>query len=99
MLSSKYDGVYQEIKTQILQSSVVGSDETGEKVNGTKRWIWTVRVAAVCQNLQNTFIIASSNRGYKTVDSVFENRLPNSLTVSDSCAAHLKPIQKIVKFV
>ena len=79
--AQKYDGVYQEIKTQILQSSVVGSDETGAKVNGTKWWIW------VWQNLQNTFIVASDNRGSKTVSSVFENGLPNSAIVSDRWAA------------
>lgn len=86
--AQKYDGVYQEIKAQILQSSVVGSDETGAKVNGAKWWIW------VWQNLQNTFIIASDNRGFKTVNSVFENGLPNSAIVSDRWAAQLKTHSK-----
>lgn len=86
--AEKCEGVYQEIKAQILQSSVVGSDETGAKVNGTKWWIW------VWQNLQNTFIIASDNRGSKTVDSVFENGLPNSAIVSDRWAAQLKTHSK-----
>jgi transposase len=86
--AQKCDGVYQEIKTQILQSSVVGSDETGAKVNGNKWWIW------VWQNLQNTFIIASDNRGSKTIDSVFENGLPNSAIVSDRWAAQLKTHSK-----
>jgi transposase len=79
--AQKCDGIYQGIKAQILQSSVVGSDETGAKVNGAKWWIW------VWQNLHNTFIIASDNRGSKTVDSVFENGLPNSAIVSDRWAA------------
>ena len=86
--AQKYDGVYQEIKNQILQSSVVGSDETGAKVNGTKWWIW------VWQNLQNTFIVASNNRGSKTVNSVFENGLPNSAIISDRWAAQLKTHSK-----
>lgn len=86
--AQKYDGVYQEIKNQILQSSVVGSDETGAKVNGAKWWIW------VWQNLHNTFIIASDNRGSKTVNSVFENGLPNSAIVSDRWAAQLKTHSK-----
>ena len=79
--AQKCDGVYQEIKAQILQSSVVGSDETGAKVNGTKWWIWA------WQNLQNTFLVASDNRGSKTVNSVFENGLPNSVIISDRWAA------------
>jgi transposase len=86
--AQKCDGVYQEIKVQILQSSVVGSDETGAKVNGTKWWIW------VWQNLQNTFIVASDNRGFKTIESVFENGLPNSAIVSDRWAAQLKTHSK-----
>ena len=79
--AQKCDGVYQEIKAQILQSSVVGSDETGAKVNGIKWWIWA------WQNLQNTFLVASDNRGSKTVNSVFENGLPNSVIISDRWAA------------
>lgn len=82
--AQKCQGVYQEIKTQILQSSVVGSDETGAKVNGAKWWIWA------WQNLQNTFLVASDNRGSKTVNEVFENGLPNSTIVSDRWAAQLK---------
>ena len=86
--AQKCDGVYREIKAQILQSSVVGSDETGAKVNGTKWWIW------VWQNLQNTFIVASNNRGSKTINHVFENGLPNSAIVSDRWAAQLKTHSK-----
>jgi transposase len=82
--AQKCEGVYQTIKVQILQSSVVGSDETGAKVNGAKWWIW------VWQNLQNTFLIASDNRGSKTIDSVFNKGLPNSVMVSDRWAAQLK---------
>ena len=51
----------QIIKQQIAQSLVVGADETGAKVNGTKWWIWTVR-RAVWQNLLNSFIVPSDNR-------------------------------------
>jgi transposase len=86
--AQKCEGVYQEIKTQILQSSVVGSDETGAKVNGVKWWIW------VWQNLQNTFLIASDNRGSKTINEVFENGLPNSAIISDRWAAQLKTHSK-----
>ncbi|WP_409034091.1 transposase, partial [Runella sp.] len=34
--AQKCEGVYQIIKQQIAQSPVVGADETGAKVNGTK---------------------------------------------------------------
>ena len=86
--TEKCESIYQEIKTQILQSSVVGSDETDAKVNGAKWWIW------VWQNLQNTFLVASDNRGSKTIGSVFDKGLPNSVMVSDRWAAQLKTHSK-----
>jgi transposase len=82
--AQKCEGVYQIIKHQIAQSSVVGADETGAKVNGTKWWLW------VWQNLLNTFIVASNNRGFQTIESVWKDGLPNATLVSDRWAAQLK---------
>ncbi len=80
----KCQGVYQAIKAQIVQSPVVGSDETGAKVKGKQWWVW------VWQNLLNTFLVASESRGSKTIDRVWENGLPNAVLVSDRWAAQLK---------
>lgn len=80
----KCTGIYELIKTQIAESQVVGSDETGAKVNGDKWWIW------VWQNLKNTFIVPSSDRGSKTVDSIWQNGLPNAVLITDRWAAQLK---------
>ncbi len=84
----KCEGVYQIIKTQIAESQVVGSDETSAKVNGAKWWIW------VWQNILNTFIVASNNRGSETINSIWENGLPNAVLVTDRWAAQLKSITK-----
>jgi transposase len=86
--AEKCQGIYQQIKTEIEKSSVVGSDETGAKVNGQKWWIWT------WQNILNTFIVASNSRGSKTVDFIFENGLPNATLISDRWAAQLKVYTK-----
>jgi transposase len=80
----KCDGVYKIIKNQIAESPVVGSDETGAKVNGKKWWIW------VWQNMSNTFIVASDNRGYETIENVWKKGLPNAILVADRWAAQLK---------
>jgi transposase len=80
----KCEGVYQIIKTKISESTVIGSDETGAKVNGDKWWMW------VWQNVKNTFIVPSDNRGSKTIDKVWENGLPDATIVSDRWAAQLK---------
>lgn len=79
----KCEGVYQIIKSELAESQVIGSDETGAKVNGEKWWIW------VWQNLKNTFIVPSNNRGSETIDSVWENGLPNAILVTDRWAAQL----------
>ena len=86
--AQKCQGFYSHIKTQIAQSKVVGSDETGTKVNGAKWWIW------VWQNLLNTFIVASDNRGSKTIDDIWKNGLPNATIISDRWAAQLKIIAR-----
>ena len=80
----KCAGVYQMIKTQIAESQVVGSDETSTKVNGKKWWIW------VWQNVLNTFIVASDNRGSETINNIWEIGLPNAVLVTDRGAAQLK---------
>jgi transposase len=46
--------------------------------------------AAVWQNLLNTFIVASNNRGSQTINSVWKDGLPNTTLVSDRWAAQLK---------
>ena len=84
----KCSGVYQIIKAQIIESQVVGSDETGAKVNGAKWWIW------VWQNILNTFIVASNNRGSETIDNVWKDTLANVTLVTDRWAAQLKSFTK-----
>jgi transposase len=78
--------IYEQIRQNVQQSKVVGSDETSAKVNGQKWWIW------VWQNVQNTFIVASNNRGSDTIDANFEHGFPKSTLISDRWAAQLKTI-------
>ena len=74
---------YQQIKQQISKSSTVGGDETGGHVNGEKHWFWTW----VTQFM--TLIVASDNRGKKTIDATFPNGFPDSTLVSDCWRSHL----------
>jgi transposase len=76
--------VYDRIKAEIFTSLMVGSDETSVKVKGAKHWIW------VWQNALNTLIIASANRSYRTIQSVWENGLTDAILVSDRLSAQLK---------
>ena len=82
--SDKLLTYYTWIQQQILKSPVVGSDETGCRVNGKKGWIWT------WQNDQFTYLAYSDNRGHKTVEDRFPNGLPNSFLVHDCYASQFK---------
>ncbi len=86
--AKRCEGIYANIKDEIAGSPVTGSDETGANVNGKMWWIW------VWQNLLNTYIVASENRGSKTIDEVWPNGLPTSTLVSDRWSAQLKMVAK-----
>lgn len=76
--------VYNTIQQKIQQSEVVGSDETGSCYGGKKGWFHT------WQTITLTFIVASLNRGYKTIEQYFKDGFPLSVYVSDCWAAQLK---------
>lgn len=86
--ATKSQTVYQTIFENIKNANYVGSDETGAKVNGEKFWIW------VWQNLKNTFLKASSSRGFDTVKGLFPEGLPDTIIGSDRWAAQLKITSK-----
>jgi transposase len=75
---------YQLIQQKIKQSQVVGGDETGTSFGGKKGWFHTWQTSDL------TFIVASLNRGYKTVVQYFSEGFPKSIYVSDCWAAQLK---------
>jgi len=96
--ANKVSPVYQIIKQRVANSSVVGTDETGVKINGDKHWYWT------WQTPKFTFITHSKNRRSETVKTHFPNGFANSTLVHDgwkpqlntpaknhqSCLAHLQ---------
>ncbi|QZE14832.1 IS66 family transposase [Halosquirtibacter laminarini] len=76
--------LYESLRESISKSSVVGSDETGCKINGGKGWMW------VWQNHEVTFITANKSRGYKVVVENFKKGFINATLVSDCYASQLK---------
>lgn len=75
---------YNTIQQKIQQSPVVGSDETGASYGGKKGWFHTWQTKGL------TFIAASLNRGYATIEQYFPGGFPVSVYVSDCWAAQLK---------
>ncbi len=69
--------------TAILEKApIIGIDETGCKVNGSKHWHWTF------QNESNTLIVADKSRGTKVINNTFENGFKNACVVHDNYSSY-----------
>ena len=71
-LASKGVDAYEMIRQNVLSSGVIGTDETGVKINGKKHWFWT------WQNNRATYIVASGNRGTTTINENMTRNLQRS---------------------
>ncbi len=75
---------YRLIAKEVESSTVVGSDETGAKVNGKTGWFWT------WQNKMATFIAFSDNRGTATIHTNFKNGFESAVLVHDCWKSHFE---------
>jgi len=82
--SDKLLKYYSWIQKQIFKAPVVGSDETGCRVNGQKGWMWT------WQSEHFTYLRFSNKRDFKTISDTFPNGLPNSIVVHDCLSTQFK---------
>lgn len=83
-LASKGVDAYEIIRQRVLNSAVIGTDETGMKVNGKNQWFWT------WQNPLATFIVASANRGMDTIDENISAISRQAVLVHDCWKAHFQ---------
>jgi transposase len=83
-LSTKALPVYNRIRDMIINSPVVGTDETGGRLNGKKIWIWT------WQNERLTWLRGTDNRGYKTIVESFPKGFENAVLVHDCWRSHFQ---------
>ena len=72
---------YENIRQRVSQSKVIGTDETGVKVNGNKHWFWTWQT----QNL--TYIAHSDTRGKAAINTHFPDGFPEATLVRDGWRA------------
>ena len=84
-LSTKALPFYQRIRDMVTNSQVVGTDETGARLNGKKIWVWT------WQNDRFTWLRGTNNRGYKTIEENFPEGFKESVFVHDCWKSHFKP--------
>jgi transposase len=88
-LASKGVDAYEIIRQRVMHSQVIGTDETGVKINGKKHWFWT------CQNNHATFIVTSANRGTTTINENMSGMSQETVLVHDCWKAHFQtPVKK-----
>jgi len=83
-LSAKALPIYHRIRDMIINSPVVGTDETGGRLNGKKIWIW------VWQNDRLTWLHGNNNRGYKTIEENFPKGFKDVVLVHDCWKSHFQ---------
>jgi len=83
-LTNKARSAYEAIHERIQSSGVVGSDETGCRVNGKKYWFH------VWQTPLLTFIVAFASRGHKVIETYFKDGFLFCVYVSDCWLSQLK---------
>ncbi len=88
-LASKGVDAYEMIRQSVMHSPVIGTDETGIKINGKRHWFWT------WQNNRATFIAASTNRGTTTINENVSGISQDAVLVHDCWKAHFQtPVKK-----
>jgi transposase len=73
---------YDSIRDSLLESPVVGADETGMHVNKRLQWFWTF------QTNDLTYIFPHAGRGKEAIDAHFPKGLPRSWLVTDRHASY-----------
>lgn len=76
--------VYVKLLEKVKQSPVVGSDETGCRIGGQKRWMWVL-----CNDLY-AYLKVSDNRGYATMLDMLGDTMQSFVLVSDCYPAQIK---------
>jgi len=82
--AQKATSAYKLIAAKLENSKVVGSDETGARVNGKKGWFWT------WQNSLLTFIAFSLKRGTSAIMDNFPNGFLFAVLVHDCWKSHFE---------
>jgi len=82
--SRKLSPVYEAIRKSVLNSPVVGADETSVNINGRNNWVWTF------QNNKATFIGIHPRRGYMAIEELMPEGFKNTTIVSDCWAPYFK---------
>lgn len=78
----KASPIYEMIKSAVSKSPVIGADETGAKVDGSKQWVWTY------QTEELTLLAISESRGLKAMNAHFPDGFGNAVLCHDAWRAY-----------
>lgn len=82
--AAKAQPAYDLIAQKIENEKIVGTDETGIKVNTKKGWFWT------WQSKLATYVVFSGNRGIATINANFEAGFKDAVLIHDCWSSHFK---------
>lgn len=82
--SKKLVPMHEAIRKSVLNSPVVGGDETSVNINGKNHWVWTF------QNNRATYIGIHPRRGYMAIEELMPEGFKNTTIVSDCWASYFK---------
>jgi len=77
-------GMYEQIRSRITQSPVVGADETGAHVQKKLHWIWGFQTDKL------TYLYHDPARNKTAIDKYFPQGLPHSTLVTDRFAPYFR---------
>lgn len=83
-VANKAEAEHVKIKKAVINSTVIGADETGANINGDNHWYWTF------QTPEYTFIDVHKNRGYKAIIDLFGDNFDKCTLVSDCWSSYFK---------
>lgn len=82
--SKELEPIYETIRKRVLNSPVIGGDETSVNINGKNNWVWTF------QNAMATFIGIHPQRGYLAIEELMPEGFGDTIIVSDCWASYFK---------
>jgi transposase len=83
-MSRKLDPAYETIRQSVINSEVIGADETSVNINGDNHWAWTFQTQLA------TFIDIHFRRGYMAIEEIVPEGFGKSIIVSDCWASYFK---------
>jgi len=75
---------YESIRQSVVESPIIGADETGVNINGKNHWAWAF------QSKGATYIAVHPGRGTKAIDEIMPEGFGNNILVTDCWPSYFK---------